>query len=449
MRTIRAAEGLLPIMNPLFNLREICKQSSLLEDHLNNERKRCPDCIRKHFLTIEALFEEAISLDKLLKHEALLQGKAEGVRKLQERWLDCQKFNDEKKNSALLQISQDLRKMRKEFAPLCFDTREMVSVEKQASLSVCPHRKKVATFILTAKDKQVISSFITRGHDLDGDYVSLVGGSLVTMTGRTLAIEDPEGDGFISPIGDYSLVDNKIISIVSRLADELGLEFGVEVSSGEDFRVRLASGSKDYIHSEDNELFMDKALALFNRGDQELFVDYEWSYDDTFWGGSDEYETQSPEYIKKFYLVPDKEFAPSDRYAISVRSPEYFFLPKYIPMLDAIIKGLGEELSSIRENYPNSRAIISALEDLIGDYDEQRKLLKRAKVATLSQTEKEDRSIESRIHKSPKNKPPRYDLRAKTKVEDPDLENLGGAAGGDRDLSMNHKKVASRFLRGQ
>jgi hypothetical protein len=305
-------------MNPLFNLREICKQSSLLEDHLNNERKRCPDCIRKHFLTIEALFEEAISLDKLLKHEALLQGKAEGVRKLQERWLDCQKFNDEKKNSALLQISQDLRKMRKEFAPLCFDTREMVSVEKQASLSVCPHRKKVATFILTAKDKQVISSFITRGHDLDGDYVSLVGGSLVTMTGRTLAIEDPEGDGFISPIGDYSLVDNKIISIVSRLADELGLEFGVEVSSGEDFRVRLAS--------------------------------------------------------------------------------------------------LGNSLD---------------------------------KMATLSQTEKEDRSIESRIHKSPKNKPPRYDLRAKTKVEDPDLENLGGAAGGDRDLSMNHKKVASRFLRGQ
>ena len=54
---------LLPIMHPLYNLREVCKQTALLEDHLNNERKRCQDCIRKHFLTIEALLEEAISLD--------------------------------------------------------------------------------------------------------------------------------------------------------------------------------------------------------------------------------------------------------------------------------------------------------------------------------------------------------------------------------------------------
>ena len=58
----RTAGDLLPIMDPLFNLREACKQSALLEDHLNQPRKRCPDCIRKHFLTLEALFEEAVSL---------------------------------------------------------------------------------------------------------------------------------------------------------------------------------------------------------------------------------------------------------------------------------------------------------------------------------------------------------------------------------------------------
>ena len=68
--------GLLPIMSPLFNLREICKQMSLLEDHLNNVRKRCPDCIRKHFLTIEALFEEAVSLDKDQEYAEVLDGKA-------------------------------------------------------------------------------------------------------------------------------------------------------------------------------------------------------------------------------------------------------------------------------------------------------------------------------------------------------------------------------------
>lgn len=60
---MRRRADLLPIMHPLFNLREACKHLALLEDHLNQPRKRCPDCIRKHFLTLEALFEEGVSLD--------------------------------------------------------------------------------------------------------------------------------------------------------------------------------------------------------------------------------------------------------------------------------------------------------------------------------------------------------------------------------------------------
>ena len=111
--------GLLPIMSPLYNMREICKQVALLEEHLNQPRKRCHDCIRKHFLTIEALFEEAISLDKDFKYDEHLDGKAEMCRLLQEEWLDG---GDEQK------IAQSLRVMRKEFAPLCFDTRKMATV---------------------------------------------------------------------------------------------------------------------------------------------------------------------------------------------------------------------------------------------------------------------------------------------------------------------------------
>lgn len=295
-------EGLLPIMSPLFNLREICKQSALLEDHLNNERKRCPDCIRKHFLTIEALFEEAVSLDKDFEYLEHLTGKAESIRTLQGKWLDCLELNDAKKNSTCLEISQDLRRMRKGFAPICFDVRAMGQVEKTASLNSCPHR--VASYSMTAKDKQVISSFIV-GESLEGDYLTSTGNSLIRLGGAPLVVVDTLEGGFISPAGSYSPVDNKIISLVGRLAEEMGLGFGVEVSSSSDFRSRLA---------------------------------------------------------------------------------------------------------------------------------------------TLSQTEKEDRAAESKIHKSPKNKPPRYDLRSKTKVEDPDIENLGGGAGGDRDLSMNHKKVARSRL---
>jgi hypothetical protein len=51
-----------PLMDPGYNLREVAKQLVLLEDHLFQEAKRCPDCIRKHFLTVEALLEEAVTL---------------------------------------------------------------------------------------------------------------------------------------------------------------------------------------------------------------------------------------------------------------------------------------------------------------------------------------------------------------------------------------------------
>lgn len=53
---------LLPVMRPAQNMREIVKQMILLEDHLFQQCKRCPDCIRKHFLTIEGLAEECGTL---------------------------------------------------------------------------------------------------------------------------------------------------------------------------------------------------------------------------------------------------------------------------------------------------------------------------------------------------------------------------------------------------
>ena len=149
--------GLLPIMNPLFNLREICKQMSLLEDHLNNPRKRCRDCIRKHFLTIEALFEEAVSLDKDFKYEESLDGKAQEVRDLQGEWLDC--LETKKEHEGHLAIAQALRALRKGFAPLCFDVRKMASIERMAHFHDCQHimarriaLKRMATLSVTEKE---------------------------------------------------------------------------------------------------------------------------------------------------------------------------------------------------------------------------------------------------------------------------------------------------------
>ena len=128
-------------MHPLYNLREICKQCALLEDHLNNKRKRCEDCIRKHFLTIEALFEEAISLDNERKWTDLTDGKADLVRVLQERWLDGEEP---------CEIAQDLRSLRKGFAPECFDLRNMTEDSRLASYKI-PLRVHLASVHLSIR----------------------------------------------------------------------------------------------------------------------------------------------------------------------------------------------------------------------------------------------------------------------------------------------------------
>ena len=118
MEPYKFTKGLYPIMSPKFNLREICKQLILLEDHLNQVKKRCPDCIRKHLLTIEALFEEAISLDTEGILAKQLEQAPDYFRYLQERWADGA---DERK------IAQAIRKIRKGLSPLCFDMRRTAS----------------------------------------------------------------------------------------------------------------------------------------------------------------------------------------------------------------------------------------------------------------------------------------------------------------------------------
>ena len=96
-------ELLLPVLDPVFNLREISKQCILLEDHLSQKEKNCTDCIIKHFLTLEALSEEAITLDNENKHD--IKNLPTKFRSLQKKWF-------KKQNSNHL-ISQEIRQIRK------------------------------------------------------------------------------------------------------------------------------------------------------------------------------------------------------------------------------------------------------------------------------------------------------------------------------------------------
>ena len=110
------SESLHPILDPRFNMREVAKQALLLEDHINNTKKRCFDCIRKHFLIVDGLLEEAVSLEKDLKQRAL-------YRALYMNWITLEKqYASNPLNSDNLDnVSQQVRLFRKPLVEQYFD----------------------------------------------------------------------------------------------------------------------------------------------------------------------------------------------------------------------------------------------------------------------------------------------------------------------------------------
>jgi len=100
-------KNLLPVLDSRFNLREICKQCILLEDHLTHDSKRCYDCCVKHFLALEGLSEEAVTLDKEKNHDDL-RAMPDQIREIQKLW-----YKNPDKNAH--EASQRLRELRKKF----------------------------------------------------------------------------------------------------------------------------------------------------------------------------------------------------------------------------------------------------------------------------------------------------------------------------------------------
>jgi hypothetical protein len=104
---------LLPVLDPCFNMREICKQCILLEDHLFQNEKRCTDCIKKHFLCLESLSEEAITLDKKNEYNFSKLQLPEKLRNLQKRFW--------RENEEPEVIAQELRQIRKPLMAKYYD----------------------------------------------------------------------------------------------------------------------------------------------------------------------------------------------------------------------------------------------------------------------------------------------------------------------------------------
>ena len=105
-----------PVSDPSYNMKEIAKQSILLEDHLTQEKKRCKDCIIKHFLSIQGYAEEGVSLanENVAKYP-LLSESVYVYKDLFNKWLK-DKTNDEN----MMHIAEQLREHRKKIVAIYY-----------------------------------------------------------------------------------------------------------------------------------------------------------------------------------------------------------------------------------------------------------------------------------------------------------------------------------------
>ena len=99
----------LPVLDFRFNVREIIKEIVLLEQHLVHPGKYCSDCVKKHFLTVEALSEEMLTLHTNVNSlDRDLYQLPSKIRELQYSW-----WSNPEQNRFL--VSRQLRSLRKQY----------------------------------------------------------------------------------------------------------------------------------------------------------------------------------------------------------------------------------------------------------------------------------------------------------------------------------------------
>ena len=102
-----------PVSDPAYNMREIAKQSILLEEHLTVDAKFCVDCVTKHFLHIIGLANEAAMLAGAdVARYPLLSVTGPAYGKMFEGWLDTRGRPDALE--ARLRIAGEMRDLRKQ-----------------------------------------------------------------------------------------------------------------------------------------------------------------------------------------------------------------------------------------------------------------------------------------------------------------------------------------------
>ena len=134
--------GIDPVSDPAYNMKQIIKQSILLEEHLSEANKRCRDCIVKHFLHIQGLHEEALWLanERCGDYPMLIETTSFYSEQFDE-WINA--YDD---NKTLLQIAGKLRDVRKKLVSLYYfndeeNTEDTVLVKKEKNIETKDYRE--------------------------------------------------------------------------------------------------------------------------------------------------------------------------------------------------------------------------------------------------------------------------------------------------------------------
>lgn len=98
-----------PVGDPKYNMRNIIKQSILLEEHMIEDHKYCKDCCVKHFMHIIGLAEEALCLaGAKWEQYPMLKESIEIYNALFDRWIA--NVNDETMRREVAAMLRDHRK---------------------------------------------------------------------------------------------------------------------------------------------------------------------------------------------------------------------------------------------------------------------------------------------------------------------------------------------------
>lgn len=112
--TIDTCGAIDPVNDPDYNMKNIVKQSILLEEHLAERNKYCISCIVKHFLHIIGLAEEATWMaGRKLEMYPFLQESVAFYTKLFETWLNHK--HDEKVKQEVLDELRNVRRQLIDF----------------------------------------------------------------------------------------------------------------------------------------------------------------------------------------------------------------------------------------------------------------------------------------------------------------------------------------------